>query len=83
MPDGAFYMHKKSTGRGGVFAYNLAFVPRHLPATHFIRVHQKYVLSLFDVNTWVGNMLRIDDKNLPPRQNLLFGSPRCLQQPNP
>ncbi len=65
MPDGAFCMHKKSTGRGGVFAYNLAFVPRHLPATHFIRVYQKYVLSLFDIDTWVGNMLRIGDKTFP------------------
>ena len=58
----SFYLHN---GRKLVTAYNLAFVTRHLPATHFIRVHQKYVWSLFDVNTWVGNILRIGDKTFP------------------
>ena len=38
---------------------------RYLPASHFVRIHRSYVVSLFDIDTFVGNMLRIGDKWFP------------------
>ena len=50
------------------FAYRRRLAHRsdgYLPASHFVRIHRSYVVSLFDIDTFVGNMLRIGDKWFP------------------
>ena len=46
-------------------ALRIGVMGRYLPASHFVRIHRSYVVSLFDIDTFVGNMLRIGDKWFP------------------
>lgn len=48
-----------------VVALRIGVMGRYLPASHFVRIHRSYVVSLFDIDTFVGNMLRIGDKWFP------------------
>ena len=48
-----------------VVALRIGVMGRYLLASHFVRIHRSYVVSLFDIDTFVGNMLRIGDKWFP------------------
>ena len=48
-----------------VVALRIGVMGRYLPASHFVWIHRSYVVSLFDIDTFVGNMLRIGDKWFP------------------
>ena len=48
-----------------VVAMRNAVKGRYLPPSHLLPNHRSYVVSLFDIDTFVGNMLRIGDKWFP------------------
>ena len=48
-----------------VVALRIGVMVCYLPASHFVRIHRSYVVSLFDIDTFVGNSLRIGDKWFP------------------
>ena len=48
-----------------VVALRLGVMNRYLPESHFVRIHRSYVVSLFAIDTFVGNSLRIGDEWFP------------------
>ena len=48
-----------------IVALCIGVMARYLPVSHFVRIHRSCVVSLFDIDTFMGNMLRIGDKWFP------------------
>lgn len=43
----------------------MSLVEGRLPASHFVRVHYSYIVSLFDITWFAGSTLHLGEKYLP------------------
>lgn len=62
------YIHLRDKSKL-IVAHRLKVVESKLPGSHFIRVHRGFILSLFDIDSFVGNSLRIGEKWFPIGRN--------------
>ena len=46
-------------------AFSLSVVTSKLPADLFVRLHHSYVVSLYDIETFFGNTVRIAQHDFP------------------
>lgn len=62
------YIHLRDKSRV-IVSHSLKVVENSLPRTHFLRVHRGFILSLYDIDTFIGNSLQIGEKWFPIGRN--------------